>query len=139
MALILLAVSCYAVSINIAVPLQQRYGSLPVVLRALVVASVLVTPLTLLAAPGADVASAHATAWVALALLGVVCTGLAYAMFAALIGRAGATRGASAIYLIPVVAVVLGTTLGGEHVQPIAVAGTLVVLVGAWLTSRADA
>jgi drug/metabolite transporter (DMT)-like permease len=32
--LVLLAVLCYGVAVNIAVPLQQRYGALPVLLRA---------------------------------------------------------------------------------------------------------
>src|SRR5262245_18944721 len=39
--LLLVGVVCYALSANIAVPLQQRYDSLPVILRALLVASVL--------------------------------------------------------------------------------------------------
>lgn len=137
-ALILVAVSCYAVAVNLAVPLQQRYGSLPVVLRTLAVATVLVAPLALFAAPGVDRPAITPSSWVAVALLGVVSTGLAYAMFAALVGRAGSTRGASAIYLIPVVAVVLGVTVGGEHVQPVAAAGAVVVLAGAWLSSRAE-
>jgi hypothetical protein len=46
-ALILVAVACYALATNIAVPLQQRYGSLAVIARPLAVASVL------LAIPGA--------------------------------------------------------------------------------------
>src|SRR5919108_421954 len=37
-ALVLLATACYGLAANLAVPLQQRYGSLPVILRAQAVA-----------------------------------------------------------------------------------------------------
>ena len=39
-------------------------------------------------------------------------------------------------YLIPVVALVLGVLLRDEHVERLAVGGLVLVLVGAWLTSR---
>jgi drug/metabolite transporter (DMT)-like permease len=42
--LLLVAVMCYGVAANLAVPLQQRYGSLPVLLRAQLFAIVLVLP-----------------------------------------------------------------------------------------------
>ena len=79
-AMILVAVACYALAVNLAVPLQQRYGTLPVVLRALAVATALVAPLAMVAASGVDKSAILPTAWVAVALLGIVCTGLAYAM-----------------------------------------------------------
>ena len=40
-------------------------------------------------------------------------------------------------YLIPVISLVLGVVLRNEHVQALAIAGLGLVLVGAWLTSRA--
>lgn len=138
-AMVGLAVACYAVAVNIAVPLQQRYGGLAVVLRALLVALVLVTPLALCSLPALSGTPVSVSSAVALSLLGVLCTGFAYVMFAVLAGRAGATRGASAVYLIPVVAVLLGATIGGDPVRPVAVAGTALVLVGAYLTSRSEA
>ncbi len=45
--LIVLAVICYGIALNIAVPLQQRYGALPVLLRAQMVALVLLAPAAL--------------------------------------------------------------------------------------------
>ena len=55
---------------------------------------------------------------------------------AALVGRAGATRGGVAIYFIPIVAMVLGITFRSEAIHPLQWAGTAVVLFGAWLTTR---
>jgi uncharacterized membrane protein len=51
----------------------------------------------------------------------------------------GGPRGAVATYFIPVVAIVLGVALLDEHVAPAAVAGTALVVAGAWLTSRREA
>ena len=56
-----------------------------------------------------------------------------------LVGRAGASRGSIAIYFIPVVAMVLGVLVRSETIEPIAIAGTAAVLVGAWIASRKEA
>jgi drug/metabolite transporter (DMT)-like permease len=71
--------------------------------------------------------------------LGVFGTGLAFIAMAVLVGRAGATRGAVAIYFIPVVALILGVTVRGESVEPVSLAGVALILVGAILTSRREA
>ena len=70
-------------------------------------------------------------------MLGVVGTGLAYLLMGTLVGRVGPTRASFITYLIPVVALVLGVVVKDDHVDAIAVVGLGVVLVGAWLTSRA--
>jgi drug/metabolite transporter (DMT)-like permease len=71
--------------------------------------------------------------------LGALGTGLAFVAMTNLVGRAGAPRGAIAIYFVPVVAIVLGVTVRGEQVAALAILGTGLVLVGAWLTSRREA
>jgi len=57
---------------------------------------------------------------------------------ATLVGRAGATRGAVAIYFIPVVATILGVVVRNESVEAIQLVGLALVLSSAWLTSRRD-
>jgi len=69
--------------------------------------------------------------------LGVLSTGLAFAAFITLIGRVG-PRGSVAVYFIPVVAIGVGVALAGDSVAPLSLAGTALVLIGAWLTSRRD-
>jgi drug/metabolite transporter (DMT)-like permease len=134
--LCLAAVFLYGIGANVAVPLQQRYGALPVLLRALLVALVIVTPVGLGALPGSEWGASSAAAMVPLGLLG---TGWAYVAFATLSGRAGATRGAVAIYFTPVVAIALGVVVRDEHVAAAALLGTVLVMLGAWLTSRGEA
>ncbi|HEV2061257.1 MAG TPA: EamA family transporter, partial [Solirubrobacteraceae bacterium] len=70
--------------------------------------------------------------------LGVLGTGLALVLMTLLVGRVGAPRGSIAIYFTPLVALVLGVVVRSEQVAPLALAGTALVLAGAWLTSRRE-
>lgn len=47
-----------------------------------------------------------------------------------------ATRGSITTYLVPVVAIALGTSVRNEQIEPVQLAGTAVVLIGAWLSTR---
>ena len=133
--LILAAVSCYGIAINLAVPLQQRYGSLPVLWRAQATALVLTAPLGV-----ATIGDAHFLwgPFLAIAALGVLGTGVAYYLSASLGGRVGATRSSITAFIIPAVAVALGAAVLDERVHAIAVGGCVVVLAGAWIAGRAD-
>lgn len=133
--LLVLATAMYGLSANLAVPLQQRYGALPVVFRAQLVAVVALLPIGVWSLPGSSFSWSGA---VSLLILGVFGSGVAFVAMAVLVGRAGATRGAVAIYFIPVVALILGVTVRGESVSPLALAGVPLVLVGAFLASRRE-
>jgi drug/metabolite transporter (DMT)-like permease len=135
-ALVLLAVMLYGLAVNLAVPLQQRYGALPVLLRAQLTALVLLLPFGLWSLPGSHFAWGSALAMLPLGILG---TGLAFVLMTTLVGRVGGPRGAVATYFIPVVAIALGVAFLGERVAPLALLGTALVLGGAWLTSRREA
>jgi drug/metabolite transporter (DMT)-like permease len=132
--LLIVAVVLYGLSANIAVPLQQRYGSLPVLLRAQLAALVIVVPFGVWSLPGSSWAWGPALAMLPLGVLG---TGLAFVLMVTLVGRVGGPRGSVAIYFVPIVAIALGVLLLGEALAPVAVAGTGLVLLGAWITSRA--
>ncbi|MEE8601586.1 DMT family transporter [Euzebya tangerina] len=134
--LIVLATVFYGISLNIAVPLQRQYGSLAVMLRAQAVAAVFTLPF---AAGGLGEATFGWSSLMAVAVLGVFGTGIALAMMATLAGRVGAARGSIAIYLVPVVAIVLGVVFRDERVAGVALAGTALVILGAYITSRAQA
>ncbi len=134
-ALLLVAVACYGVGINLAVPLQQRYGALPVLWRSLGIATALTIPLGLLELPSHGLPLSSAGALVALGSLG---TGIAFVAMTTLVGRAGATRGAIATYFIPIVALILGVVFRNESASLLATAGIGLILLGAWLTSRRE-
>ena len=133
--LVFLAIVLYGLSANLAVPLQQRYGGLPLLLRVQVAALVLITPFGLAAIPGSTWAWGPALAMLPLGVLG---TGLAFVLMATLVGRVGGPRGSIAIYFVPIVAIVLGAAIRAEQVHPLALAGTALVLLGAWTASRRE-
>lgn len=133
--LVILAVISYGFAINIAVPLQQEYGSLPVLLPALSFATLMVTPYGL---AGVGASSFGWGPLAACAALGIGGTAVAYIAMATLAGEVGAVRASIVTYLIPVVSVLLGVIFRDETVAVLAILGTGVVLLGAWLTTRTD-
>ncbi len=134
-ALVVIAVGSYGVAVNVAGPLQRRHGSLPVTARALAAASLMTAPYGLWGLPESSFAWGPLIACFA---LGAGGTGLAFALAATLTGRVGAVRTSVITYVIPVISIVLGVVFRDETVSAIAIAGTAVVLFGAWLSSRVD-
>ena len=132
--LIVAALVSYGVAINLARPLQQRNGALPVVWRALGVALVLTAPRGLPALLAARWSLGSLLAVLALGFLG---TAVANVVMAVAAGRLGATRASATTFLIPVVALLLGVAVRGERVPALAVAGGALCLTGAWLVRRA--
>jgi drug/metabolite transporter (DMT)-like permease len=128
-----MALVSYGVAINLARPLQQRNGALPVVWRALGVAVILTAPL---GAPALLAAQWTPRALMAVLALGCLGTAAANAIMATAAGRLGATRASATTFLIPVVALLLGVIVRGEHVAAIAIAGGALCLAGAWLIRR---
>jgi drug/metabolite transporter (DMT)-like permease len=125
----ILAVTSYGVAAHLNVPLVQRYGPPAVMARALSVASVLTLPGAL---AGASRAHPAVVPTVAILALGVLGTGLAYALAAKLIARVGAIRGSLITYLVPPLSVLWGVLFFDEKVSVWALAGTAVILAGAW-------
>jgi drug/metabolite transporter (DMT)-like permease len=74
---------------------------------------------------------------VAVVILGVIGTGIVRALGATMAGRVGAPRMATTAYLIPLFAIALGVLFRDEVVLPIAIAGVAIVLVGAYIATRA--
>jgi drug/metabolite transporter (DMT)-like permease len=91
----------------------------------LVCASVLVAPMAVATWPSHPI---PLTSWVSAALLGVLCTGLAYVLYFRLIHRIGAPRAATVTYIIPLFGVVWAWLLLDEALTPsMAVAGALIL------------
>ena len=134
--LVLGALVCYAFSANLAVPLQQKYGGPALMLRVELVGVVLTAPL---AAWGLRTSHFELPSFLAVSVLGVVGTGLAFALMASLLGRVGATRGSIVTYLMSPVSILLGWLVRDDHIPVLSVLGTAVVLLGAFVVSRPDA
>ncbi len=133
--LVLVATLCYGFAVNIAAPVQQRYGSMPLMAKMLALAAVWTAPFAVV-----DLGESG-FAWgpfVAIAIAGVVGTGIAFVIMATLVGRVGSTRASFITYLIPVVALALGVVFRGDRVTSLALVGVALVIVGAILASRRD-
>ena len=74
-------------------------------------------------------------AWLAVAALGVLCTGVAYILYFRLIERAGPARALSVTFAIPVFAVLYGVLLLGEVVTPWMLGCGLVIVAGTALSA----
>jgi drug/metabolite transporter (DMT)-like permease len=80
-------------------------------------------------APGAGPVAAVAT-------LGVLGTGIAFAIFYELIARVGPARSFIVTYLAPGFAVVYGATLLDEAITASTIAGLALILAGSWLAAE---
>lgn len=133
--LLVVAVALYGLSVNLAVPLQQKYGGLAVTLRNQLAALVIVLPLAIWGLFDSEFAWSSLAA---VAALGIAGTGLALFAMTTLVGRVGATRGSTVTYTFPIVAIILGVLFRDEKLHLIAIVGTALVIVGAYVVSRAE-
>jgi drug/metabolite transporter (DMT)-like permease len=128
--LIMAALISYGIALNIARPLQQRNGAVPVMWRALGVALILTAPLGL-----RDVLNGDWSLRPALAMLclGAGGTAIANILTATAAGRLGATKASATAFLIPVVALILGVVVRHEHVTAVSLIGASICLGGAFI------
>ncbi|PKO41803.1 MAG: EamA family transporter [Betaproteobacteria bacterium HGW-Betaproteobacteria-3] len=76
-----------------------------------------------------------AGAWLALVVVGVLCTGIAYILYFRLIENAGPARALAVTFLVPVFALVYGVLLLGETITPLMIGSGLVIIVGTSLST----
>ena len=107
--------------------------SLAVVAASLAIATIVYLPLGLAQRP-ATVPSAQALGSVA--ILGVVCTALAFIVYFALIHEVGPNRATVITYVNPAVAVTLGVTLLAEPFTASIAAGFALIAVGSFVGTR---
>lgn len=132
-AMIVAALFSYGASINLARPLQQRSGALPVVWRALGFATLLTAPMGIPALIDAQWTPRTLAAMIALGAFG---TAAANVVMTIATGRLGATRASATTFLIPVVALVLGVAVRSEQVALLSIGGAAICLLGASIIRR---
>ena len=124
---------CYAVGPMIVSRRLSGVPSLGVVAVSLVLPAIAFAPLGLTHLPAAI---PPPKVLLAIGLLGVVCTALAFVLFFALIAEVGPVRATVITYVNPAVALALGVTLLGEPFTIGAVVGFALILVGLFLSTR---
>ena len=132
-AMVVAATLCYGFAVNIAPAIQQRYGALPVMARMLLLGSIWTAPFGLWGIGGSSFEAGPA---LAVLFIGAVGTGLAFVIMGTLVGRVGGMRASLITYLIPVVALALGVAVQDDRVTAPALAGVVLVILGAVLASR---
>jgi drug/metabolite transporter (DMT)-like permease len=121
----LLAAFCYAIA---ALETRRRFEGADAIVTAagsLTLSTVLLAPLLAF-----DIGNMHPTtnAWLALLVIGLLCTGVAYWLYFGLLRDAGAERATTVTLLVPVFAMIWGTSFLGERVTLLDVAGAALVL-----------
>ena len=129
------ALMCYAVALNIARPLQAIYPPATLMLRVVLISTVLSAPLGLYALRTTTFTFALFGATFVLGALG---SGIAFLLFGTLLTRTGTVRAMIPTYFTPIVGTLLGVLFNDEKVLSLSLVGMLIVIFGAWLTSRPD-
>jgi drug/metabolite transporter (DMT)-like permease len=126
----------YGVGINLVRRYLVSYPPVAMAAAALASAALLLAPLAIYTWPRHPVAAAS---WGSAALLGVLCTGIAFVFYYRLIARIGAMRASTVTYLIPFFGVIWAWLILGEPpTVTMAVAGAL-ILTGVALSQRRPA
>ncbi|MBT3943363.1 MAG: DMT family transporter [Chloroflexi bacterium] len=128
-----LAVLGYGITQHVIGPLQRKYGATTVIFWALLIGSVGLLPMGLAGLSDSEIS---ASTLIAIIVLGVIATGVARSLAATLTGRVGPVRGSIHTYFIPVLAVVLGVALRGEHITPAELIGLPIALAGGYLVTQ---
>ena len=128
----LLATLLYGVSANYTRVYLPRVDSLAAATGSQLSAVIVLAPFAWLLWPER---SPDATAWLALVVLGVFCTGLAYILYFRLIRNVGATKAIAVTFLIPVFGMLWGSLFLDEALTPNMLIGGAVILLGTALTT----
>ncbi len=132
---LLAALMCYAVALNIARPLQAIYSPATLMLKVVSISTVLSAPLGLYALRTTTFTFAL---FGATFMLGALGSGIAFLLFGTLLTRTGTVRAMIPTYFTPIVGTFLGVVFNDEKVLSLSLVGMLIVIFGAWLTSRPD-
>jgi drug/metabolite transporter (DMT)-like permease len=131
-AAVVLASLGYAIGGFIAKHRLVEAEPLSIAAAVMVASSVLLAPVGLATAPSSLPGLGPAAA---VATLGVLGTGIAFAIFYSLIDLVGPARTLIVTYIAPAFAVVYGATLLGEKVTVATVGGLALIVGGSWLAA----
>ncbi|MDR0345078.1 MAG: DMT family transporter [Nocardiopsaceae bacterium] len=111
-----------------------RRGISPVTLSACQLLSASVLLAVVLGVTGAPAPRLDASVVVSTVILGLAATGAAYVLNYQIITSEGATVASTVTYLLPVVAIILGVLVLGEHITVLVLGGIALILAGVALT-----
>jgi drug/metabolite transporter (DMT)-like permease len=130
---VLLVCVCYAIGPFVIARRLRDVPTLGVVAVSLAAVAIVTAPLAYVARPSE---TPPASTWWAIVGLAVVCTGLAFVVFFALIEAIGPARATLITFANPAVAVILGAVVLGEDITAATVGGFVLVITGCVLATR---
>jgi len=116
--------------------LARRLAGVPsvgIMASALALSALIYVPIAAAQWPAAP---PSVTVFIVVAILGVVCTAVAFILFAALIAEVGPVRATVITYVNPAVAAILGVLVLSETLSPAMAAGFALVILGSALATR---
>ena len=129
---ILLVAFLYAIGPMIVKRRLSDVDPLGPVAASLGIAALLVTPFALVSLPDS---TPSADTLASVAVLGLLCSALAFLFFFRLIAEVGPGRATVITYINPVVALALGVVVLDESITTGVVVGLLLILAGSWLST----
>ncbi len=127
------AAFCYALSANYIQKFAYKTNTIVLIGWSLVIASVLLLPLTIFNLPSKTPSS---NAIFSILWLGVVSTGVAFLGYVRLIEKVGAVKTATVAYFIPVFGVIWGYIFLGEPITLQILIGMMLILIGIIFTNK---
>lgn len=115
---------------------DRKLGALPslaVIAAAMLINTIVFAPIAAVTWPSDPIPM---SAWMAVLVLGAICSALAFIVFFALIAEVGPSRTTLITYINPVVAVLLGVIVLAEPLTIGMVAALPLILLGSWLATR---
>ncbi len=132
-ALLAITVIGYALGPIIVSQKLSQAPALAAIAMAMVINSVIYAPLAFISRPNETV---PVNVWLAVAVLGAVCTALAFMLFFSLVAEVGPTRTTVITYINPAVAVILGVLVLSEPITLGLLIGFPLILIGSFLATR---
>jgi drug/metabolite transporter (DMT)-like permease len=119
--------------------IAQKIGFVPtagVISLSMVIVGIIYAVPAALVLPAEIAASPAIESWIALVVLGVVCSAIAFIIFFALIKEVGAARATLITYLNTLVALVLGVVFLNEPITTGLLIGFPLILIGSWFAGK---
>lgn len=117
-------------------PLLRRLPPTLMMAYVMLIGWVLVLPFFVNGADWAEVGQLTLSGWIAVAFLGVFCSGLAYIFWYDALAAIDASEVAAFIYFEPLVTVIVAAFVLSEPFTPATFLGGLVILLGVYLVNR---
>ena len=119
--------------------IAHKIGFVPtagVISLSMVIVGIIYAVPALLSLPAELAAGPAIESWIAVLMLGVICSAVAFVIFFALIKEIGPARATLITYLNTLVALVLGVVFLNEPITTGLIVGVPLILIGSWFAGR---